>query len=421
MGSNNEKAYSDSSHPSIYNLSWMKNIPDETKLSEMTIPGTHDSCSLYGICCARTQTWSLLEQMKAGIRFFDIRLRLYNNTLRAFHAFVDQIDTFDTILISALNFLNQNPSETIIMQIITEYKPKNCTKTMPELYEEYTQNYKNDIYVYKNKDVTLGEIRGKIFIIKIFGRSTRFVPNFLIQNNWTVNCRFCMNKKKRRIKENFHRALAIKNSIIYLNYLSSSSDYAMMTPYTAAKKCNKIAMRYHGRLGIVLADYPGEALINHLISQNLTISKEKEIIKDGDLIYVIHNDTYKYLFLDNNPEEKNNFYCIKEPEPLFIIHKDRQIGRDFFKVNDIIILSRKDGYQCEFKIGNTYSGNDEIIDDKSIFMIQYNRNGKMMYLYNCYENKDKKKHYLFTYIQNPGSYESFFYIKKIKFQNLNFS
>lgn len=270
MGSNNEKAYSDSSHPSIYNLSWMKNIPDETKLSEMTIPGTHDSCSLYGICCARTQTWSLLEQMKAGIRFFDIRLRLYNNTLRAFHAFVDQIDTFDTILISALNFLNQNPTETIIMQIITEYKPKNCTKTMPELYEEYTQNYKNDIYVYKNKDVTLGEIRGKIFIIKIFGRSTRFVPNFLIQNNWTVNCRFCMNKKKRRIKENFHRALAIKNSIIYLNYLSSSSDYAMMTPYTAAKKCNKIAMRYHGRLGIVLADYPGEALINHLISQNLT-------------------------------------------------------------------------------------------------------------------------------------------------------
>ena len=165
MGCEEQKIYSDSSHPSSYNLSWMQNIPDETKLSEMTIPGTHDSCSLYGICCARTQTWTLTEQMKAGIRFFDIRLRLYNNTLRAFHAFVDQRDTFDIILVYALNFLNQYPSETIIMQIITEYKAKNCTKNMQELYEEYTKNCKNKIYVYQNEDVTLGEIRGKILNI----------------------------------------------------------------------------------------------------------------------------------------------------------------------------------------------------------------------------------------------------------------
>ena len=42
----------------------------------------------------------------------------------------------------------------------------------------------------------------------------------------------------------------------------------MMTPYTAAKQCNQIPMRYTGRLGVVLADYPGEDLIDHLIKQN---------------------------------------------------------------------------------------------------------------------------------------------------------
>ena len=415
MGNNEQKICSDSSLPSIYNLSWMKNIPDNIKLSEITIPGTHDSCSLYGICCARTQAWTLSEQMKAGIRFFDIRLRLYNNTLRAFHAFVDQKDTFDNILLYALYFLSQNPSETIIMQIITEYKPKNCTKTMTELYEEYTNKYKKYIYVYENKDVTLGEIRGKILIIKIFSRSTRYLPNFLIQNDWTVNCRFYINKKKRRIKQSFHRAIAFKNNRIFLNYLSCSSDYAMMTPYTAAKKCNKIAMKYNGRLGIVLADYPGEDLIKHLISQNIFISQEKDIIKDGDLVYVIHNDTHKYLFLDNNNEEINNFYCVKEPEPLFIKHKDIYVGRDYFKVNDFIILIRKDGFQYEFKIGGTFSGNDEIIDDKSIIMMQVGtKNGEMKYLFNCYENKNKKKHYIFNFIKNPGNYESFFFIKKVK-------
>ena len=414
MGSSEQKFCSDSSHPTIHNLSWMKNIPDSTKLSEMTIPGTHDSCSLYGICCARTQTWTLTEQMKAGIRYFDIRLRLYNNTLRAFHAFVDQIDTFDIILIYALNFLNKNPSETIIMQIITEYKPKNCSKTMQQLFEEYIEKYKDKIYVYEDKDVTMGEIRGKIFIIKIFGRSTRFIPNFVIQNNWTVNCRFCLNNKKRKIKENFHRAIAINGSQIFLNYLSASSDYAMMTPYTAAKKCNKIALRYKGILGIILADYPGEDLINHLIKQNIFNQIEKDIIKNGDLVYVIHNDTHKYLFLDRDDKKCNNIYCVKESEPLIIQHKNLQIGRETFKINDIIVLKRKDGFQYEFKIGKTFFGDEPAIDDKSLVRLLVNQNGQMKYITSYYENKNKKGQYLFNFNKNKGGYESFFLIKKVK-------
>ena len=61
MGYDESKAYSDSSHPSSYNVSWMKSIPDNTKLSQMTIPGTHNSCALHGIRCARTHSWSLPE------------------------------------------------------------------------------------------------------------------------------------------------------------------------------------------------------------------------------------------------------------------------------------------------------------------------------------------------------------------------
>ena len=52
MGSEESKAYSDSDHPKSYNISWMQSIPDSTKISQMTIPGTHNSCALYGICCA---------------------------------------------------------------------------------------------------------------------------------------------------------------------------------------------------------------------------------------------------------------------------------------------------------------------------------------------------------------------------------
>ena len=416
MGSSEQKSYNDSSHPSIYNLTWMQSIPDSTKLSSMTIPGTHNSCALHGICCARTQSWSLPEQMKAGLRYFDIRLRLYNNTLRSFHAFVDQVDTFDVILSYALNFLNQYPSESIIMQLVKEHTDKNCTKKMPELYEEYTKNIKDKIIEFKN-DITMGEIRGKILIIKIYGRSTRFMPGFVIQNKWSINTRFSLNNKKRKIKENLHRALAFnnnKNSLIFLNYLSASSDYAMMTPYTAAKKCNKVAMRYKGRLGIILADYPGEDLIKHLIEQNNfdSINNNKEIINEGDTVYIIHNDTYKYLHL-NQDNVRNNIYCMKEPFGLTISHKNKNIGRNYFMENDEIYLIGKNDYKYEFKICDVNDENDKIIYDKSLFKLQIFENYQMRYLENRYENKNSEKQYLFQMTDNSNKYESFFYIKKI--------
>ena len=413
MGCNQVKVYNDSSSPSIHKLDWMKNIPDETKLSKMTIPGTHDSCSLFGICCARTQTWSLVEQMRAGLRYFDIRLRRINDTLRAYHGFVDQKETFDHILVYAFDFLEKNPSETIIMEIISEYDPENSKKSFKDLYEEYTQSYQDKIVSYQNKDITLGDIRGKLFVVKVFEGSTSNIPNFLIQNSWSVNFRWYMNKKKRKIKENFHRALSMNDNRIFLNYLSASSDYAMMTPYTAAKQCNEIAMRYHGRLGVVLADYPGEDLINHLIQQNFREPDQKGEIKSGDKIYMIHNDTHKYLCLDKEGHEGNNIYCVKVPTPLTIRHKDPNIGREGFKVGDDIILTNDKGYELEFKIGNTFAKNEDILDDKSIFVLQYLKDNEMQFIECLYENKVKQRRYLFNFSKKSGAYSYYFGMRRV--------
>ena len=413
MGSTQIRIFNDSNAPLIHNMNWMKDIPDETKISEMTIPGTHDSCSLFGICCARTQTWTLVEQMKAGIRYFDIRLRRINDTLRAYHGFVDQKETFDSILVYAFDFLEKNPTETIMMEVISEYDPKNSTKSFAELYNEYTRSYSEKIVPYENKDIELGKIRGKLFVIKVFEGSTSRIPNFFIQNKWTVNIRCHMNNKKRRIKENFHRAISINNNKIFLNYLSASSDYAMMTPYTAATKCNEIAMRYHGRLGIIMADYPGEDFIKHLINQNFVNQGMKDMIKNRDLVYVIHNDTHKYLFLDKN-EKNNNIYCVKEKVKLNIRHKNTEIGRDNFKIGDEFILSNQDGFELEFKIGGTFSGNEDFIDNYSLLLIQYNKNDELKYIECKYENKNSKKHYLLNFTKNNGTYTYYFKIEKVK-------
>ena len=307
------------------------------------------------------------------------------------------------------------------MLIIKEYKEKNCTKKIAELYEEYTNNIKDKIIEFKKKDITMGEIRGKILIIKIFGRSTLYQPGFLIQNKWNINTRFSMNTKKRKIKENIHRSLASrhdKNSKIFLNYLSSSSNYALMTPYTAAKKCNKIPLRYKGKLGIVLADYPGEDLIKHLIEQNFinddNTNANKNMIKDGDTVYIVHNDTQKYLFLDGI-DIKNKIYCIKEPFGLSIEHKNKDINRDYFMEKDDIYLIGRNNYRYELKISDIKDDifNDKIIYDNSLFRLQILENNEIKNLECKYENKNSKSQYLLKTTNEPDIYESLFSIIKV--------
>lgn len=59
-------------------VNWMENVPDETKLSSMSIPGTHDSCTQnvdmrYIFQC---QDASIATQLKYGYRYLDMRLVL---------------------------------------------------------------------------------------------------------------------------------------------------------------------------------------------------------------------------------------------------------------------------------------------------------------------------------------------------------
>ena len=55
---------------------WMQGIKDNTSLSDITIPGTHDSGTqnVDLPIWSKTQTLSVAEQLNIGIRYFDLRL-----------------------------------------------------------------------------------------------------------------------------------------------------------------------------------------------------------------------------------------------------------------------------------------------------------------------------------------------------------
>ncbi len=57
--------------------SWMADIPDDTLLSDITVPETHDSYAESNIPFVRTRYLSIAKQMEAGLRFLDLRVRVH--------------------------------------------------------------------------------------------------------------------------------------------------------------------------------------------------------------------------------------------------------------------------------------------------------------------------------------------------------
>ena len=65
---------------------WMSRIDGKNLISDLSIPGTHDSSAspcaeIDKLICPWTQTqyWTLSGQLEAGIRYFDLRCRHYHN------------------------------------------------------------------------------------------------------------------------------------------------------------------------------------------------------------------------------------------------------------------------------------------------------------------------------------------------------
>lgn len=114
-----------------WSTNWMSAIDDNARLSEISIPGTHDSCARFN-SAPRTQTqwFSIIQLLNRGIRFLDIRCyyvadgesgRTQNIYFPIHHGSVFQNIFFEEVQAQCVAFLNENPSETIIMNVQMEY------------------------------------------------------------------------------------------------------------------------------------------------------------------------------------------------------------------------------------------------------------------------------------------------------------
>lgn len=310
---------------------WMDWLPDEMLLSDLSLPGTHDTMTggvkLVGNDIARTQAMDLREQLISGIRVIDIRVKHNGNSFPIHHGIIYLGVDFEDVLRVVRDFLTQNPTETIFMRLKQENSSASDYE-MEKLFNNYYGRYKDIFWVNTNKtnNPTVGDFRGKlvllsdVFSLNKYGLSYRDINK---QDDYHLNTNWDLYAKWDKIKAQFNRSNN-SSGTTYMNYLSGSGGSfpyfvasGHSSPGTGAGRLvtgltepgwrgvypdfprgawfgviatiyfegtNTLTADYLKKhnialAGMVMADFPGERLINSIIDCNLRKMQQKGLKK----------------------------------------------------------------------------------------------------------------------------------------------
>lgn len=218
---------------------WMRYIHDRTRLSELAIPGTHDAGAFGNIIeVAKCQGMDFDQQLRVGVRYFDIRIRHFDNMFRLHHGIVRLVVDFDDFMVSVTNFLNAYPSETILFRLKEEQNPGGTnTRTMRETLDAYLARFTR---VLRTTDVnlTLGNVRGR-FIISCDARALCSdigldYDNAIIQDDFRLGSNDDLYWKWERIRDHLALSTTGNSNRFYMNYLSGSGTIPIVFPYFVA-------------------------------------------------------------------------------------------------------------------------------------------------------------------------------------------
>ncbi len=153
------------------NASWMTGLSDKAYVHQISIPGTHDAGTGNGTTMdtfARTQELGLSDQFDAGIRAFDLRPSVDDNSLKIYHGIIATEISFENALDQLCDKLEENPTEFVVVVMRHEDDHENdATKAQwNELMEQTLTAEKYAPYMVEFKpDLTVEEARGKILVL----------------------------------------------------------------------------------------------------------------------------------------------------------------------------------------------------------------------------------------------------------------
>lgn len=267
---------------------WMASVDGTKKLSELSIPGTHNSGARYESYAgtAMCQTLTIDAQLNAGVRYLDIRGRHLNNTFEIYHGSVYQKMNFTDVLNLSANFLINHPTETIIMSIKEEHTSVGNTRSYEATFDSYVQQNPS-LWQLGESVPMIDNMRGKIQLLRRFNASN--LPKGINATNWADNTTFEINTATANLKIqdqykvpnndgkwNVFTALTSEAKTgsanrLYINYSSGYKSGLFGIPNTSTvsndinpRLTNFFTANTSGRVGIIAMDF-AEAGRNDLI------------------------------------------------------------------------------------------------------------------------------------------------------------
>lgn len=140
---------------------WMSTLPGMTPITQISIPGTHDSSTFLLEGMGNCQHYDIETQLKSGIRYLDLRIK---RGMALHHGIEDCKIDFPYVAEACMDFLKKNDGETIILELTIDDNAMDDVEEYIEDYSSYfwTKNYIPYIY----------EVRGKMMIVRRFKTPT---------------------------------------------------------------------------------------------------------------------------------------------------------------------------------------------------------------------------------------------------------
>jgi 1-phosphatidylinositol phosphodiesterase len=243
-------------------------------LDWLSIPGSHDAGSWYqkndwAFC----QGWGFNEQLAAGVRFFDWRLRNTDDGIHIYHGSTDMGIRWRDIANDAAYFLYSHWDEALIFSITCE-GGNDCNTLYQRFYEEtYDYLWSSQLFE-QNRTPRLDEVRGKIVMVSrmqgVRGLKWQQPDSvFAISDMyWT-----CDNAKRNEITDHLY---AVENRgpdyFWYITFISCSGGGI---PMYWAEYYNDLVLGYirsenedNRNWGTVLMDFGGNHLIGAIVRSN---------------------------------------------------------------------------------------------------------------------------------------------------------
>ena len=258
---------------------WMQGLDGQVRLSQLSIPGTHDTCALlngFSFGFAKCQSWSLSSQLEAGIRFLDIRCRHRSNRFEIYHGVINQKISFSEVLKVCVDFLETHPGECLLMSVKEESKAEQISRSFKETFEDEIKNCL-DRWVLNSSKVILDQARGKIILIDRVGNLGGLSWSQMSKQD---DYQALPDVKKEKITQQFDRTDRGDPDQWFLNYGSGTAPSRLLNPAAYASQVNpfvleEISKRKGERLGVVIMDFPGDELLQSIIHGNQCFLKSE--------------------------------------------------------------------------------------------------------------------------------------------------